>query len=156
MVTLPKRRKESDNPYTLLIEDDKYFILFKDSRNILHKQSVSKEVFEIFNQSELKDNNMFSSNYRHISCDDITEELFYKKVMYDQVSLEEEFDTRELLNNLKLYINNLPDIQKRRVIKYYFDNKTYEEIAREENCSKVAIKYSIDSAIKNISKKFNF
>ena len=81
MVTLPKRRKESDNPYTLLIEDNKYFILFEDNKNILHKQSVTKEVFEIFNESELKDNNWFSSHYRHISCDDITEELFYKKII---------------------------------------------------------------------------
>lgn len=31
---------------------------------------------------------------------------------------------------------------------------TLEEIAREEKCSKVAIKYSIDIAIEKISKKF--
>lgn len=32
-------------------------------------------------------------------------------------------------------------------------NKTYEEIASEENCSKVAVKYSIDIALEKISKK---
>lgn len=154
MVSLPKRRKEKDNPYTLLIEDDQYYILFKDNKNILHKQSVSKEVFEIFNESELKENNMFSSNYRHISCDDITDELFYKRVLNNQISVEEETETKELINNLRIIINNLPAVQKRRLIKYYFDNKTYEEIANEEKCSKVAIKYSIDNAIKNISKNF--
>lgn len=154
MVSLPKRRKEIDNPYTLLIEDDKFYILFKDSRNILHKQSVSKEVFEIFNESELRENNSFSSNYRHISCDDITEELFYKKVLVTPKTIEEEFDTKELLNDLRLYINDLPDIQKRRVIKYYFDNKTYEEIAKEEQVNKSSVKRGIDNAIAEISKKF--
>ena len=35
----------------------------------------------------------------------------------------------------------------------FFENKTYEEIASEENCSKVAVKYSIDIALEKISKK---
>lgn len=31
---------------------------------------------------------------------------------------------------------------------------TLEEIANEENCTKVAVKYSIDIALEKISKKF--
>lgn len=33
----PKRRKKNDNPYTLLIDDNKYYILFKDVRRVLNK-----------------------------------------------------------------------------------------------------------------------
>ena len=44
--------------------------------------------------------------------------------------------------------------KKRRLIKYYFYDKTYEEIANEEKCSKRAVKFSIDIALGKISKKF--
>ena len=33
-------------------------------------------------------------------------------------------------------------------------NKTFEEIAEEENCTKRAVKFSVDIAIEKISKKF--
>lgn len=33
---------------------------------------------------------------------------------------------------------------------YYFEELTLKEIAKKEGCSKVAIKYSIDSALKKI------
>ena len=62
----------------------------------------------------------------------------------------------ELKNAIKL----LNDIQKRRLIKYYFEDKSLEEIALEEGTSHQAISKSIhkaiDTAIKNISKKFKF
>ena len=35
---------------------------------------------------------------------------------------------------------------------YYFNDLTYDQIAKKENCSKVAIKYSIDTAINNLRK----
>ena len=55
----------------------------------------------------------------------------------------------------KLYksILELPEIQQRRIIKYYFYNMTFETIAREEKCSKRAIKFSVDIAIKKLSEK---
>lgn len=45
MKSLPKRRKKKDNPYTLLYEaeSNKYFILFKDVRNIINKVEVNNE-----------------------------------------------------------------------------------------------------------------
>lgn len=60
------------------------------------------------------------------------------------------------INNEKLRdaIQELPKIQRERLKKYYFENKTFEEIAEEENCTKRAVKFSVDIAIEKISKKF--
>lgn len=33
---------------------------------------------------------------------------------------------------------------------------TFEEIAQEENCTKMAVKFSVDIAIEKISKKLKF
>ena len=50
----------------------------------------------------------------------------------------------------------LPEIQKRRIIKYFFMDKTYEQIASEEKCTKIAVKYSIDRALEKIAQNFKF
>ena len=57
------------------------------------------------------------------------------------------------MEDIKSIIDSLPEIQKRRLKKYYFEDKTFEEIAIEEHCSKVAVKYSIYIALEKISKK---
>lgn len=31
----PKRSRKKDNPYILEVSDEKYYVLFKDSKNIL-------------------------------------------------------------------------------------------------------------------------
>lgn len=55
MLKLPKRRKKKDNPYTLLVEDSKYYVLFIDGKHILHKVKISEELFNTFNEFELQD-----------------------------------------------------------------------------------------------------
>ena len=50
----------------------------------------------------------------------------------------------------------LPEVQKRRIKKYYFDDMTLEEIAKSESCTFRAIKFSIDiglNKLKEISDK---
>ena len=55
---------------------------------------------------------------------------------------------------LHIAISKLPEVQRKRLILYYFSGCTYEEIAKQEGCSKIAIKKSIDGAIKNLRKFF--
>lgn len=52
---------------------------------------------------------------------------------------------RQALSSLKL-------LQKQRVIKYFFDNKTTYEIAEEEGCSHQAVCKSINGALKKLKK----
>ena len=92
-------------------------------------------------------------NYRR---NEVYEETLFHKSINVSISVEDEVENKLLSEDLKSAINELNDIQKRRIQKYFFENKTYEEIASEENCTKRAVKFSIDIAIEKISKKFNF
>lgn len=146
----PIRRKFKDNPYILKsIEEKKiYIIKFKD-HNGMHEVTVDKEIFELFDENERYENSRFYEYNKHI-----IHEQFNGNNIPDDYSLEEEIMNSFSFNELKRHINKLPEIQKRRIKKYYFDDKTLEEIAEEEKCSKVAVKYSLDCALKNISKYF--
>ena len=64
------------------------------------------------------------------------------------------YSSKRTENTINEAINELSDIQKRRIRKYFFENKTFEEIAKEENCTKRAVKFTIDIALEKISKKF--
>ena len=150
----PKRRKYKDNPYTLLIENNKYYVLFKDIKNILHKIEISKEVFDAFDRFELDDLSELNEYDNHIEHSEIFENNLNMRAKNKQLSLEETLIKKLTFDELNNAINNLPKIQMRRIKKYYYDNKTYDEIALEENCTKRAVKFSIDIAIEKISKKF--
>lgn len=151
----PKRRKNKDNPYTLLIEDNKYYVLFTDSKYILNKIEISQQVFNAFNQFELDDKKMMNEFDRHIEHYNLNEENIYIRSNYkEQTSFDDDLIKKCEYEKLRKAINELLSIQKNRIIKYFFENKTYKEIALEEHCSKVAIKYSIDNALEKISKKF--
>lgn len=49
-------------------------------------------------------------------------------------------------------IVNLPEVQRRRVVQYYFEGLTYQQIAREEHCSFQAVAKSISAAEKRMKK----
>ena len=151
------RNKDKYNPYTLEVKENNCYILkFKDSRNVLQEISITKEVYDAFDSFELEDISQIHKIRKHIEYNEVYEESLYHRSSAETVSLEDEVESKILNEEIKSAINELNEIQKRRLIKYYFYNMTYEEIANEEMCSKVAVKYSIDTAIKNISKKFKF
>ena len=51
-------------------------------------------------------------------------------------------------------IGLLPEVQRRRLWLYFFEELTYEEIAVMEGCTKRAVKFSIDLALQNLKEKF--
>ena len=154
MENRPKRRRYKDNPYNLEINNSKYIINFYDSKKVLQKIEVSEEVFSVFDKSELKDLSQMNEYDNHIEHAALFEEVLNKRAI-NKTKLTEEIAesniiTEELLNAIK----ELQTTQKRRLILYYLYDYTLEEIAIKEHCSKVAIKYSLDIAIKNLKKKF--
>ena len=151
------RNKDKYNPYTLEVKENNCYILkFKDSRNNLQELIISKEVYDAFDSFELEDISQIHKIRKHIEYNEVCEETLYHRSVIETISVEEEVSNKIISEEIKSAINELNEVQKRRIIKYYFSDKTYEEIANEEKCSKVAVKYSIDIAIKNISKKFKF
>ena len=53
---------------------------------------------------------------------------------------------------IKTAINNLSDVQKRRIIKYYFYNKTEQEIADEEGTTQPSVHIILERAKENLKK----
>lgn len=151
----PKRRKDKYNPYTLHKENERYYVSFIDSNNKFQKIEISQEVFESFNKFELEDISQMNEYDRHLEHSEVYEHTLHKKKDSSGWSLEEYFDKAQDAENLHMAISKLPDVQKRRLKKYYFEDKTFEEIAHEEGCTYQCVQRSVYRAvgkIKNILK----
>ena len=151
----PKRRKDKYNPYTLYTKAGRYYISFVDVNNVLQKIEVSQEVFESFNKFELEDISQLNEYDRHLEHSEVDENTLYQKSVSSEQPLEEYFDKAQDAENLHIVINKLPDVQKRRLKKYYFEDKTFEEISLEEGCTYQCVQRSVYRAvgkIKNILK----
>ena len=150
-----KRNKSKDNPYTLSYNETtrSYVVEFKDNKNNIHRVEISDEVYEAFDKFELEDISQIHKYRKHIEHNEVYEETLYHRAINDSVSIEEEIEEKIMVEELKDIINSLPEIQKKRLKKYYFEDMTLEQIAKEENCTKRAVKFTIDIAIEKISKK---
>lgn len=151
----PKRRKEKYNPYTLHKENERYYVSFIDSNNKFQKIEISQEVFESFNKFELEDVSQMNEYDRHLEHSEVDENTLYQKSVSSEQPLEEYFDKAQDAENLHMAISKLPDVQKCRLKKYYFEDKTFEEISHEEGCTYQCVQRSVYRAvakIKNILK----
>lgn len=150
----PKRRKSKDNPYILSVDDKEcnYFVSFLDYSGNYHKISIDKNIYDIFNRFELDDLSQLNEYDNHIEHLEITESILYKRALYRQNKVDDIALNKILVDMIKFQINKLPRIQRRRFVKYYFENRTFEEIATEEGCTKRAIKFSVDIALNKIIK----
>ncbi len=148
----PKRRRHRDNPYYLLYEEseNKYYILFKDGKGIINKVEVSAYIYDAFNRFELDDLSELNEYDNHIEHLELNEETLYLRSKEKPVQIDDQIIRKTTYESLMKAINQLPEIQKRRIKKYYFDEKNEYEIAQEEGTSHVAIHYSLNIAIKSL------
>ena len=158
MAERPKRRKYKDNPYTLNYIEEKniYIVSFKDGKGRLQEVEVSKEIYKVFDKSELHDIKELNEYDRHIEHSEIFENNLEVRAMDKPISLEDIIETKLLNEDLKKAIDTLSDVQKRRIKMYYFENKTLREIAEIEHCKIMSVKDSIDIGIKKIKKFLNY
>ena len=128
MKSLPKRRKKKDNPYTLL---NRYFILFKDVRNVINKVEVNNDVFNAFDRFEVDDISELHKIDKHIDMRELDENKNYEN---DTESIDDFIIRKSTYEELHKEINKLTETQKRRIKYYYFDDMKFSDIARvEEN-----------------------
>lgn len=148
------RNKDKYNPYTLDIDEkNNYIVEFKDVNNTIHKVEVSEKVYEAFDKFELEDISQIHKIKKYIERNEVYEETLYHKSFNTSISVEDEVESKILQEELKIAINELSDIQKRRLKMYYFNELTLDEIAMLENTSHQAISKSIIRAIGEIRKK---
>ena len=148
----PNRKKDKLNPYTLSIENGIYYISFTDGQGIFHKQEISMELYAAFNSFELDDISLMNETSRHLTEADAGDEPLSHRIADPKEPVEDHVYRRLMYQELHQAIAQLPEIQRRRLILYYFGGYTYEQIAQMEGCRHPAIIKSVAAAEKTIKK----
>ena len=78
----PKRRKSKDNPYTLISNNNRYFVIFSDVNNKKNIVEVSEQVFYTFDKFELEDKKELNEYDRHIEHSEIYDETLFIILIY--------------------------------------------------------------------------
>ena len=154
MTERPKRRKCKDNPYTLefIEEKNSYRVSFKDVKGKYRRVEVNKEIYQAFDRFELDDLSELNEFDNHIEHSEIYENNLNERAMDKPLGVADIVETMLINEELKKAINELSDIQKRRIKMYYFEDMTLEDIARIEKTSHQAVSKSIIKALAELRK----
>ena len=155
----PKRRKDKDNPYEIFTTglgtaQPHYFLAFADSTGAEQCVEIDKALFDAFDRFELDDISFMNEVDRHYEQSEQTEASLNRRAAQPQESVEDTVFQRVEVETLRQAIARLPEKQRRRLVLYYFGGCTYEQIAEMEGCSKRAVKFSVDVALKNLKEIF--
>ena len=151
------RYKDKDNPYTIYsigIDTDhpRYYVEFDDGEGIHHCQEITEEVFRDFDANELADISHKNKCDRHFLKTILSDAEIHNRSTESDDPLQEIIEANEEKERLHRAILMLSSVQQRRILMYYFENKTYKEIAEIEHCSIPAVKESLESARERIVK----
>ncbi len=151
----PKRRKDKDNPYEIFTTGidtahPRYYLSFQDHGGIKQCMEIEKNLFDTFDRFELDDLSFINEVDRHYEQAEQTEASLNKRAAQRSDSVEEIVARRMETEKLHRAIAQLPDIQRRRLILYYFGDFTYGQIAEMEGCTHPAVMKSISSAMKKL------
>ena len=156
----PKRRRDEENPYEMIYTagintaHPRYFLAFTDGGKVKRWMEIDKTLFDAFNEFELDDLSFFNEVDRHYEKSEVTEATLNKRAAKPQESVEETVFQRIEVDKLHQAIAKLPEKQRRRLVLYYFGEFAYEQIADMEGCTKRAVKFSVDIALKNLKEIF--
>jgi len=148
MENSPKRRKYRDNPYSINYnESNNTYIVVFNFNSKEEKVNISKEVYDVFNRSELTDIKQMNERDRHYDNNEMTDEFIYRNSVVKNETVEDIVEKKMMSEKLQKAINMLSESQKRRLLKYYFQNMTLEEIAKEEGVSFQAVHMGIERSL---------
>lgn len=150
----PKRRKDKYNPYTLSTENQKYYVSFKDINRNIQKTEVDKSVFDAFDSFELDDISIMNEAERHYEYLELTEETLNRRAVHKTKTVEDIILTVFENEMLSKAICELTEIQRKRLLLYYYDHLTYEQISEIEGCTKMPVMRSIKKAEEKIKEFF--
>ena len=125
MAERPKRRKHKDNPYTLefIEEKNSYRVSFRDVKGKFRRVEVNKEVYQAFDRFELDDLSELNEFDNHIEHSEVYENNLNERAMDKPLGVDEIVENNIRDEEIRKAISTLSDIQKRRIIKYYFEDK---------------------------------
>ena len=151
----PKRRKDKDNPYTIYsIGKDtahpRYFVEFYDGEGFHQCVEVTEEQFRDFEKNELADLSYLNECDRHLEKTHLSDTVIHHRSAEPENPLQDIIEAAEDKERLHKAILMLSPVQQRRVLMYYFQDMTYEEIAYAEHCSIQSVDESLRGARKRI------
>lgn len=154
----PKRRKDKDNPYTIFsvgkdTDNPHFYLSFIDGQGIPICTEISQLVFQELDRLELVDLSYLNKSDKYLDDGALTDEMLSTQTSIHQDSLEDTVFKQADNDALHIAILNLPETQRRRLVLYYYRGYTYEQIAKQEGCSKVAVKLSVDIALAALKKR---
>jgi RNA polymerase sigma-70 factor (ECF subfamily) len=145
------------NPYTLRTEVfegmTRYFISFTDGQAILRETEVSRPVYLEFLRFVKTERNLRRWDERHTEQSDLTDESLYDRALHKPKSVEDAAFDSLRSEKLRLVIQDLPEIQRRRFVLYHEFGLTYEQIAKMEGRRKSTVCESVLRAEEKIREK---
>lgn len=155
----PKRRKARDNPYEIFTvgfqtNHPHFFVHFIDGVGEPQCLEISRNIYAVLNRFELDDLSFLNEVDNHYEHSELTERSLHQRAARRPQSVEETVMAHIQSEILHKAIAALPEIQRRRLVLYYFGDYTCEQIGEMEGCSKVAVKHSVDKAILALRKIF--
>lgn len=154
----PKRRKDRDNPYTIFsvgknTENPHFYLSFVDGQGVPICTEISEPVFRELDRLELADLSYLNRADKYLDDGGLTDEILSTQASVHQESLENIIFKQADNDALHTAILNLPETQRRRLVLYYYGRYTYDQIAKQEGCTKVAVKLSVDIALAALKKR---
>lgn len=155
--TRPKRRKSKDNPYEILTtgmgtDHPHYYLSFTDSSGIQQFMEINESLFQAFDRFELDDLSQMNKMDRHYEHSEQTEISLNKRAALPQADLEDVVFQQVEIELLHKAITRLPEVQRRRLMLYYFCDLTYAKVAELEGCRLESVRQSVKAAVNKLKK----
>jgi RNA polymerase sigma-70 factor (ECF subfamily) len=145
------------NPYTLRSEIvggiTRYYVSFIDSEAMPRETEVSRPVYVEFLRFVKIERNLRRSDERHLEQSDLTEKSLYNRALCQPKSVCDMAFDSQLNEQLRLAIQGLTEIQRRRFVLYHEFGLTYEQIAEMEGCTKQSVYEAVSRAGEKIRNK---
>ena len=115
---------------------------------------VSVDVYEYLDRADHKEENRAHEKRRHWDIREFDEYIIAAEGRTYQETPEQYVCRMETQDELMAALSLCTETQRRRFLLYALDGLSYEQIARLDGCSKVAVHYSIEAVQKKIKKFF--
>jgi len=146
--------------YTLRTENIEgithYYVSFLDGQAVHRETEVSHAVYLEFQNFVKIECSLRHWNERYREYSELTDETLHKRALYPQKSVDETAFGSLQSEQLRLAIESLPEIQRRRFILYHEYDLTYEQIAKIDGCTITPVKLAIDRAKADIREKMKY
>ncbi len=145
--------------YALRIEESesgtRYFAAFKDGQATQHEVEVSEEVYLTFCQFVKTERNLRRWDERHTERYERTEYAVNHLAKHKPKGIDDVVIDNERNEILYRAIEELPDIQRRRLLLHCEQGFTYAAIGHMEGCSGCAVRESVGRAKAKVIKKLS-